>query len=215
MGGALVESGLVDVEAHTQHAVLPRDCCGTATGGVSYLLDPVRSDIRLFDLAVAQARICRFGGHLAFELDGIYSVAQHAVLTSYLCEMWGLSVEFQLAALLHDAAEARLGDVISPQKWLLGEPFAVLERRWEYEIFKHFGIAHMLTWRNGVRGMSAEVKRADRRAFELECWDLLPTRARERALPGMSERPEGPHILPLDPERATVAWLRRFWELTS
>jgi hypothetical protein len=219
-------------EAHTQYERLPRDYMGTATGGRVFILDPTRSDIRLFDLAMAQARVCRFGGHLDWELAGTYSVAQHAVLVSYLLERDARARggertargrlearcgarELALAGLFHDAAESVLGDVPSPLKWLLGEAYAALERRWELEIFTRYGLANALAWRDGVRGLPAAVKAADKRAFELECWDLLTPRARARALPGMTERPEGPTILPLNPERAAVAWLRRYWELTT
>lgn len=183
----------------------PRDYFGTATGGKAYLTDPARSDIRLSDIAIALSNICRFGGHAPW-----YSVAQHSVLVSYLAPP-----PFKLCALFHDATEAYLGDVISPLKRLLGESYASIERRWEGVIALKFGYASQLVWRSGVRGLPLEVKAADQRAFELECWDLLAPSVRARAVPFQTSRPDGPRIFPISSEQARQAWLRRYWTLTA
>lgn len=183
----------------------PRDYFGTVSGGRCYLHDPARSDIRVSDIAIALSHVCRFGG----QIETHYSVAQHSVLVSHL-----VAPGFELAALIHDATEAYLGDVISPLKRILGETYAALERRWEGEIFARFGIARQLAWRSGVRGLPLEVKAADHRAFEIECWDLLLPDVRRRAIGGTG-RPRGPAIMPIESKLAAQAWLRRYWELTS
>lgn len=74
-------------------------------------------DVRIDDIAISLSHICRFGGHVRFH----YSVAQHCV---YACdhvieyETEGLAEPVvRLHALLHDAAEAYIGDQVSPNKW--------------------------------------------------------------------------------------------------
>lgn len=83
------------------------------------------------DIANALSNICRFGGHT----KGHYSVAQHTLL------VWHLVPEaLKPAALLHDAVEAYVGDVVKPFKNLLGEVFARYEREIEFAIFTKYGV---------------------------------------------------------------------------
>lgn len=65
-------------------------------------------DLRIEDIAHALNNICRFGGHC----PQFYSVAQHSVLMSMLATDAGMSKRDQRTALMHDASEAYLGDVI-------------------------------------------------------------------------------------------------------
>jgi hypothetical protein len=81
------------------------------------------------DIANALGKICRFGG----QISHYYSVAQHSVLVEHLAPL-----ELKRAALLHDAAEAYLGDVITPLKKLLGNTYAWLEQEFEEAIFTQF-----------------------------------------------------------------------------
>jgi hypothetical protein len=79
----------------------------TYTGKKFYPFNPRIEDIDIEDIAHALSLICRFGGHLPEH----YSVAQHSVLVSYL-----VPIELRLEGLMHDAAEAYIGDVIRPIK---------------------------------------------------------------------------------------------------
>lgn len=74
-------------------------------------------DVDDYDIAHPLAMICRYGGHV----PGHYSVAEHSVLVSRLVEEWGYGPTVQLQALLHDAAEAYVGDMVRPLKGFMPE----------------------------------------------------------------------------------------------
>lgn len=86
------------------------DWMQTFTGRQFFPLDPRPEDIDARDIAHALSMVCRFGGHV----DRFYSVAEHCVLMS-----WAVSVADGPAALLHDAAEAYVGDMVRPLKYNL------------------------------------------------------------------------------------------------
>lgn len=110
--------------------------------------------IRIRDIAHALSHICRFGGH-TFDF---YSVAQHSCLVSYLAPQ-----ELRLVALMHDATEAYLGDLIKPLKnYIDGQTIPIykeLEQRFERVIAERFGINHQLY---------ELIKPYDKRALEIE-----------------------------------------------
>jgi len=78
-----------------------------ASGKPFFPLDPRPDEIEIDDIAIALSRICRFGGHTTT----FYSVAEHSILVSLL-----VPDEHRLTALLHDATEAYIGDMIRPLK---------------------------------------------------------------------------------------------------
>lgn len=75
--------------------------------------NPDPATIRLTDIAQGLALTCRYGG----QIEGFYSVAEHAVLVHDLLRHQGADRDLLLAGLFHDAAEAYLGDVVSPLKY--------------------------------------------------------------------------------------------------
>jgi uncharacterized protein len=137
----------------------------TVSGRFVNPFDPDPAMIDPGDIACALANVCRFGGHCR----PFYSVAQHSVIVSRLVEERGGDAEDVFAALMHDAAEAYLGDMPHPLKHRspLGAAFKAAEDHLEQAIRARFGI------RAGVPA----IKRADRallaterRAFSAESW---------------------------------------------
>src|SRR5215467_6679979 len=84
------------------------------------LLDPSPLDIEIEDIAHGLARVARWNGQTKGE--HAFSVAQHSVLVEYfLGELWPTTTTAdRLGALLHDAPEYVIGDMISPFKTALG-----------------------------------------------------------------------------------------------
>jgi 5'-deoxynucleotidase YfbR-like HD superfamily hydrolase len=131
----------------------------TATGRMVSLLDPQPETITLGDIAHALSMICRFNGHVT----RFYSVADHSVHVSKL-----VPPELAMVGLLHDAAEAYLGDIISPVKKMMANgqsmAFKDAERRLWEAICERFSIDPKLL---------ASVKQADLIALATEKRDLL------------------------------------------
>lgn len=99
------------------------------------LTDPEPNTIDIEDIAHALSHICRYTGHT----DRHYSVAEHSLRCAGYLRRRGYTPFSQLAALLHDATEAYLGDVSSPLKSLLPE-YRELEERMEAIIELTFGV---------------------------------------------------------------------------
>ncbi|MFH1495895.1 MAG: phosphohydrolase, partial [Pseudomonadota bacterium] len=82
----------------------------TYLGNRFYPLEPRIDDVAIEDIAHGLAYQCRFNG----QTSAFYSVAQHSLIVASL-----VPEELRFAALLHDAAEAYLGDMVKPLKVLL------------------------------------------------------------------------------------------------
>lgn len=121
-----------------------------SSGNACYIHDPQSSYINIFDIATSLARLPRFGCMYASEVDRPYTVAQHSVLVASL-----VSPENQLEALLHDATEAYLGDVISPLKRAVGAAYKDIEHAWALEIGERFRLGSRLG------NLAEETTRAD------------------------------------------------------
>lgn len=114
------------------------------------------------EIAHALAQINRFTGHTKRP----YSVAEHSLLVWSIAANEGASPMAQLAALLHDAHEAFTGDVASPVKWAIGEPWEVLEQS------QAIGVHSALGVRSAMVAHHASVKRWDLIALATERRDL-------------------------------------------
>lgn len=160
-------------------------------------IHPELSKFTIVDIAHGLSNLCRFNG----QCNQFYSVAQHSTHASFL-----VPSEDALAALLHDAAEAFIGDITRPLKQLLPE-YKVIEQRVESAIFKQFGI--------GVdHSLPLSVKHADLVMLATEQRDLMPAHSDKWALIENIE-PLKETIIPLDPEVAYVKFLKRYTKLTG
>lgn len=162
----------------------------TRSGTYFDFIDPRPEQITAKDLAWGQANTCRFNGQcLEF-----YSVAQHARLVAEI-----VPPEHAFAALLHDAAEAYVGDVVGPLKQLLPE-FKAIEHRVEAAIFAKYGVQLPL---------NPCIKHADLRLLRTEQRDL--TAARGDEWNGLSAyEPLPTPIVAEPPGLAAARWLQMF-----
>lgn len=122
------------------------------------LLAPRESDIEIVDIAHGLARVARWNGQTVGE--HAFSVAQHALLVERLSVPQGDGErEFRLAALLHDAPEYVIGDLISPFKAALGLDYKTFEIRLLGAIHRRFGLPDPLP-----EAWTVAIKSADKAA---------------------------------------------------
>lgn len=118
------------------------DWMQTYTGRQFWPLDPRPEDIEIADIAAALSKLCRYGGHcLRF-----YSVAEHCVHVAAAARP-----SLALTALLHDASEAYLSDIVRPVKPYLSN-YMDIEDGLERTVSERFGTIYPLP---------AEVKKLD------------------------------------------------------
>lgn len=166
----------------------------TSTGRVFYPLAPRPEDIDIKDIAHALGAVNRFNGHTREP----YSVAQHSVLVSLQFDQDDPNVA--LLALLHDAAEAYLGDIPRPLKRTpVFAGYREAEHRLEAVINRVFNVD---AYADDASVMQ-RIKDVDRRMLRTEQAHLMPP-----AAPG-----ELRNDVPVFPDLMIVAWPARSAEL--
>ncbi len=106
------------------------------------LLDPSPLDIELADIAHGLARVARWNGQT--EGEHAFSVAQHSLVVEEIFRRQNIcSADECQMALLHDAAEYVIGDMISPFKAVVGGGYKTVEARLESAIHLRFGLPAM------------------------------------------------------------------------
>ena len=114
--------------------------------------------------------------------------------------------ELALAGLLHDAAEAFIGDVAAPLKRMLPD-YKAIEKRVEAAVFARFGLPPEI---------HPEVKRADLVMLATEQRDLMPHHSdvwEWETIPGIE--PMHIQLVPMSPFGARAVFMKRFQELTQ
>lgn len=170
------------------------------------LLDPSPLDVEIEDVAHGLARVARWNGQT--QGDYALSVAQHCVLVERLvvAESPGLERRWRLAALLHDAPEYVIGDMITPFKAAIGGQYKSVESALEAAVHVRFGLPAMLP-----DDIAKLIKRADRTAAFSEAIDLAGFSEREaRRVLGYRRKARADTIVAVPPEQAASIYLARF-----
>ena len=131
------------------------------------LLDPTPVDVEIEDIAHGLAFVARWNGQT--KGDWPYSVAEHSLLVEEIYRRIAPTapVKWQLAALLHDAPEYVIGDMISPVKAAVGPDYGALDDRLTAAIHIRFGLPAALP-----KTVKRAIKKADRISAWLEAIQL-------------------------------------------
>ena len=179
------------------------------------LLDPSPLDIEVEDIAHGLARVARWNGqtHGAH----IFSVAQHTLLVEAVLRAQSPRVDHRvrLAAMLHDAPEYVIGDMISPFKAVIGGSYKIVEKRLLSAIHIRFGLPAVLP-----AEIEGQIKAADMGAAYLEATHLAGFGeaeakrlfGRDPKLPAATEKD---YVTPWSAGRAEKQFLARFKALLS
>jgi hypothetical protein len=180
------------------------------------LLNPSPLDIEVEDIAHGIARVARWNGQT--KGDHAFSVAQHCVLVEELavhCEP-KLGHAARLAALLHDAPEYVVGDMISPFKAALGLDYKAFEHRLLAAIHIRFGLPP-----EAPQKLELFIKKCDRLAAYLEATQLAGFAVEEAET--FFGKPKGLtgeaaqrffRLKPLAPNDAAALYLKTFRKLS-
>lgn len=171
------------------------------SGRQFFPMSPRPEDVDAVDIGHALGMLCRYNGHVSH----FYSVAEHSVHVSRALEAAGEDCHTQLAGLLHDAAEAYVGDMVRPLK-LQMPAYVAAEDRVLGVIFEHF-----LMPPEFAVAMPVAVREADNRILLDERAALLT----EPPVPWQQEglEPLGVVIRCWGPEEASAHWQLRLAEL--
>ena len=163
------------------------------------LLDPSAIDIEIEDIALGLSRVARWNGQTLGEHG--FSVAQHSLIVEDICGHIDpkISTAHRLMALLHDAPEYVIGDMISPFKAALGLDYKRFEAHLEQAIHVRFGLP--ATMPVGVKKL---IKQADHACAFFEATQLAGFSEAE-ALQFFGEPPEG-YRLTIEPMPAMTAY---------
>jgi uncharacterized protein len=178
------------------------------------LLDPSPLDIEIEDIAHGLARVARWNGQT--HGPSIFSVAQHSLLVEHIAYSThpDLSRQCRLTALLHDAPEYVIGDIISPFKAVLGNTYQGVESRLLAAIHIRFSLP--------VRPpaeLEKRIKSADRAAAFIEAVRLAQFSVAEAeryfGRPEIHLEQLDSLLLPQSPDQAQTSFLQRFFELEA
>ncbi len=172
------------------------------------LLDPSPLDIEITDIAHGLARVARWNGQTRGA--HAFSVAQHSLLVEQIVARLRPEADHRtrVFALLHDAPEYVIGDMISPFKQVMGGDYRAVEHRLMAAIHLRFSLPA-----ETPKSIKSLIKRADQIAAFYEATELAGFSVREAGT--YFGRPRGitPDGLPLEPRppaETEAAFLARF-----
>lgn len=173
----------------------------TSDGFEAHIKYPVPDAFEIERIAHSLGQINRFNGHASRP----YSVAEHSLLVADVAEHMGLDVFGQMAALMHDAHEAFVGDVTSPVKDEIGAAWFNFENRFAHMLASKFGLITAFT------AFHHEIKSADLTALAIERYHLLPNRqpcgTPSTPWPCLAQLHAVHHFVDLNtPEREAMTW---------
>jgi len=192
--------------ARSNNVAPPRAWQRMLSGRRLDLLDPSPFDIEIEDIAHGLSRVARWNGQTIG--DHAFSVAQHSVVVEELLGRLspGADAETRLAALLHDAPEYVIGDMISPFKTALGFDYKAFEARLEAAVNLRFGLPAKPPDR-----LKELIKRADRVCAYFEATQLAGFGDEEaRRFFGAPPRGVALDLAPQSTLEAQEAFLDRF-----
>jgi len=173
------------------------------------LLDPSPLDIEIDDIAQGLSKVARWNGQTTGE--HAFSVAQHSLLVLALLdfESGPYPISIRLGALLHDAAEYVIGDLISPFKRAINLEYKTFENEILGAIRQRFGLsARMSTLEERA------IKRADSQAAYLEATQLAGFSSNEAGQ--LFEKPsELKNLTPVSAPLAKLEFLETFRKLVE
>lgn len=174
----------------------------TFTGQRVNLMWPLPEHIKFRDIAHALSRIGRYNGHTSGE--HVYTVAQHSVWVAMQVQRMGSSGDTVRQALLHDAHEAYMGDIVTPLKTLpwFNAYFTDVEDRLQCAILQALDVAMP------GRAALALIKRADQIALAVESRHLVSSRGEDWGLETVSDEVMQTFIPALPAQKAfELYWL--------
>lgn len=177
------------------------------------LLDPTPFDIEVEDIAHGLAFVARWNGQTVG--DWPYSVAEHSLLVEEIFARLnpGIAHRWRLAALLHDAPEYVIGDMISPVKAAIGPGYAALDDRISAAVHLRFGLPASLP-----AAIKKQIKEADRLSARAEAVQIAGfSKSEADTLFGRvaASGPEMPIIRPRPPAEVRQSFLARHAELVA
>jgi hypothetical protein len=168
----------------------------TFTGRYFDYAAPAAEDVSVTDIARALSHTCRFGGHTS----RFYSVAEHAVLVRWLVRRSVEAPELWLAALHHDSHEAYVGDIPTPLKHHLGQPYREMRHAIDVAVGERLGI-HPDNFEND------HIRKADALALRIEAGVLKTSGGVGEHWGHTMQPPAPPWILGMSPGAAEAAFL--------
>ncbi len=174
------------------------------------ILSPSPLDIEIEDICLGLSRVTRWNGQTTGK--HAYSVAQHSVVVEevFNLEYPNLNKKWKLAALLHDAPEYVIGDLITPFKYALNNSYRDVEDNLMKAIHIRFGLPADLP-----KSIESKIKRIDKAVAWYEAINIAGYDNKEALVilkkPNLKNKLD--RILPLSPNIIAKKFLKRFSEL--